>query len=98
MHTSISTTSEWDPVPEEQVRGLVRGYKISYQPVEVHYMTRAHRALSSSGPVTVNSSTASVQLENLLFFTNYSVQVMAYTIGDGVPSSLFHFMTPEGGK
>ena len=96
--TSFSTTLEWDPIPRDQVRGVIRCYKVTYEPVEVRYMTRSRRALPNLSPVTVNSSASSIHLEKLLFYSNYSVQVTAYTIGDGLPSLAFHFMTPEGRK
>ena len=95
--TSFSTTLEWDPVPEDRVRGRIRGYKVTYEPVEVYYITRTRRSLPNLSPVTVNSSSTNIHLDNLLFFTNYSFQVMAYTVGDGAARS-FYFMTPEGGK
>jgi hypothetical protein len=94
--TSYSTIFEWDPVPAEQVRGVIRGYTVSYKPVEVFYITRARRSVLDDMHV-VNTSSTSVKLEDLLFYTNYSAQVLAYTVGNGVPSSEFHFLTPEGG-
>ncbi len=95
--TSYSLTLEWDAVPADQVRGVIRGYTVSYQPVEVYYITRARRSVESHMHV-VNTSTVSVELDDLLFYTNYSARVQAYTVGDGVPSSQLHFITPEGGR
>ena len=95
--TSYSTTLEWDPVPADEVRGIIRGYTITYQPVEVYYITRARRSVADLAHV-VNTSSTSVELDDLLFYTNYSAHVQAYTVDNGVPSSEFHFMTPEGGK
>ena len=90
---------EWDPVSPSQVRGIIRGYTITYKPVEVYYITRVRRSLTNlQHAATMNTSLPSAELEDLLFHTNYSVHVQAYTVDNGVPSSEFHFITPEGGR
>ena len=97
--TSCSISLQWDPVPADQVRGVVRGYTVSYEPVEVHFVTRARRSLADFMHVSVqNTSSASIELDGLLFYTNYSVQVQAYTVDSGVSSAKFYFRTPEGGR
>ena len=61
-------------------------------------MTRARRSLADFMHVVVeNTSLASIQLDGLLFYTNYSAQVQAYTVDNGVPSAQLYFSTPEGG-
>ena len=71
---------------------------MSYEPVEIHFVTRARRSLADFMHVVVeNTSVASIQLDGLLFYTNYSAQIQAYTVDNGVPSAQFYFRTPEGG-
>ncbi|XP_028409645.1 uncharacterized protein LOC114532360 [Dendronephthya gigantea] len=95
--TSYTVSLKWSPVPADQVRGIIRGYTVTYEPIEVRFITRARRSLAGHlNAVTVNTTSANIVLDNLLFYTNYSVQVQAYTTDNGVPSSVLHFMTPEG--
>jgi len=49
--------------------------------------------------LTVNSTTLSVELESLEFFTKYELRLLAFTIvGDGNISEPVYGMTDEDGK
>ncbi|XP_072916750.1 protein sidekick-1 isoform X1 [Hemitrygon akajei] len=67
----------WGPVPESDQNGLILGYKILYQE-KGSESTQTH--------LVKGNFTHSVVLNGLRKYTQYEIQVLAFTrIGDGVP-------------
>ena len=93
--TSTSINVSWGPVPADDRNGIILGYKLNY------------RALPNGGIVTEFLNISSKQedeggtktLQTLNEFTNYSIDVLAFTIiGDG-PASVPKFLrTQEDSK
>ena len=83
----------WKPPPNDRVHGVVQGYKLLYEPTnglanEIHGSreTKIAHALSTT-------------LQGLTPYTNYTVQVLAYTrVGEGVSSNPVSCTTEETGK
>ncbi|XP_048465695.1 protein sidekick-1 [Rhincodon typus] len=70
----------WGPVPDSEQNGRILGYKILYQERDSELNICSH-------PVKGNF-TQSVVLNDLRKYSQYEIQVLAFTrIGDGVPSS-----------
>ena len=93
--TSTGINVSWGPVPTDDRNGIILGYKLNY------------RALSNGGIVSEFLNISSKQqdeggaktLQTLNEFTNYSIDVLAFTIiGDG-PRSVPKFLrTQEDSK
>ncbi|XP_039305816.1 Down syndrome cell adhesion molecule-like protein Dscam2 isoform X4 [Solenopsis invicta] len=76
----------WKPPPSDKVHGVVLGYKLLYEAASD----------SQTGRETKVSHALSTVLHTLSPYTNYTVQVLAYTrAGDGVASSLVSCTTGE---
>ena len=92
--TSSTIQVSWHP-PEIHLRnGIVKGYKVLYAP-------RPRAAPSSGLPVPKISrlSTVTTVLENLLKYSNYSIQVLAFTgAGDGLYSVPIDCATHSDGE
>ncbi len=92
--TSSTIQVSWHP-PEIHLRnGIIKGYKVLYAP-------HPGRVPSASLPVPKISrlSTVTTVLENLRKFTNYSIQVLAFTAaGDGVYSKQIDCTTHSDGE
>ncbi|XP_078414728.1 protein sidekick-1 isoform X2 [Cetorhinus maximus] len=70
----------WGPVPESDQNGLILGYKILYRERDSESGTHNH--------LVKGNFTQSVVLNGLRKYSQYEIQVLAFTrIGDGVPSS-----------
>ncbi|XP_067911915.1 protein sidekick-1 isoform X2 [Heterodontus francisci] len=70
----------WGPVPESDQNGLILGYKILYQEKDSESGTHTH--------LVKGNFTQSVVLNGLRKYSQYEIQVLAFTrIGDGMPSS-----------
>ncbi|XP_051877097.1 protein sidekick-1 [Pristis pectinata] len=68
----------WGPVPESDQNGLILGYKILYQEKDSESDTQTH--------LVKGNFTHSVVLNGLRKYSQYKIQVLAFTrIGDGVP-------------
>lgn len=79
----------WKPPPSDKVHGVVLGYKLLYEAASD----------SQTGRETKVSHALSTVLHTLSPYTNYTVQVLAYTrAGDGVASSPVSCTTGETGK
>ena len=93
--TSSTIQVSWHP-PEIHLRnGIVKGYKVLYAP--------RPRAAPSTGLLTVPKisrlSTVTTVLENLLKYSNYSIQVLAFTgAGDGLYSVPIDCATHSDGE
>ncbi|XP_036147341.1 Down syndrome cell adhesion molecule-like protein Dscam2 isoform X4 [Monomorium pharaonis] len=76
----------WKPPPSDKVHGVVLGYKLLYEAASD----------SQTGRETKVSHALSTVLHTLSPYTNYTVQVLAYTrAGDGVGSSSVSCTTGE---
>ena len=93
--TSKSINVSWGPVPADDRNGIILGYKLNY------------RSLPNGGIVTEFLNISSRQqdeggaktLQTLNEFTNYSIDVLAFTIvGDGPPSVPKFLRTQENSK
>ncbi|XP_069192476.1 cell adhesion molecule Dscam2 isoform X3 [Procambarus clarkii] len=83
--TAHSVLVSWDTLPPAHARGHLLGYRILYAP--------ADRATELSGETT---SSVSVALRGLRPYTNYSLQVVAFTrVGEGPPSEPVFCTTEE---
>lgn len=83
----------WQPTPPQYTNGLLQGYKINYEHV-------GEIVGSESDDLDTKKTTElTIVLTGLKKFTNYSIQVLAYTrMGDGVPSPALFCQTEEDGK
>ncbi|XP_052125989.1 cell adhesion molecule Dscam2-like [Frankliniella occidentalis] len=78
----------WQPPPEALVHGVIQGYRLLYQPVQ----DQLDVAETQNKMTTELSST----LHGLFKYTNYSVQVLAFTrVGDGNMSAPIFCRTKE---
>ncbi|XP_059481325.1 cell adhesion molecule Dscam2-like isoform X4 [Neocloeon triangulifer] len=87
--TSQSIQVTWQPPLMLKVHGIIQGYRVTYEPAE---------EWSDSMGTSETRSTAGLNtiLHGLQHFTNYSVQVLAYTrAGDGVKSTIVFCRTEE---
>lgn len=82
----------WKPPPSDRVHGVVQGYKLLYEaPSSV--------LEQQTGRETNISRALSTVLHGLSPYTNYTVQVLAYTrAGEGVTSSPVSCTTEETGN
>ncbi|XP_025163016.1 Down syndrome cell adhesion molecule-like protein Dscam2 isoform X2 [Harpegnathos saltator] len=80
----------WKPPPSDKVHGVVLGYKLLYEAAS------GAASDSQSGRETKISHALSTVLHALSPYTNYTVQVLAYTkAGEGVSSSAVSCTTEE---
>uniref|UniRef100_A0A146KTM2 Down syndrome cell adhesion molecule-like protein Dscam2 n=1 Tax=Lygus hesperus TaxID=30085 RepID=A0A146KTM2_LYGHE len=86
--TSETIRVSWTPPPAVSANGVIKGYKVIYGPSETWYDEK-----SKDSKITASSETI---IHGLKKFTNYSMQVLAYTAGgDGVRSSPIHCQTEQ---
>lgn len=88
--TSQSLQISWQPPPAHHTNGLLQGYKLNYEPI-------SDDIINANDDIETRKTTAlTTVLTNLRKFSNYSVQVLAYTrMGDGVLSNAAHCHTEE---
>ncbi|XP_053999258.1 cell adhesion molecule Dscam2-like isoform X3 [Hylaeus anthracinus] len=80
----------WKPPPTDKVHGVVQGYKLLYEAASAVLEEQAGRETK------IISHALSTVLHGLSPYTNYTVQVLAYTrAGDGVTSSPVSCTTEE---
>nr|XP_033775126.1 Down syndrome cell adhesion molecule-like protein 1 isoform X2 [Geotrypetes seraphini] len=90
---ALSITSEvavisWSEPPRSTLNGVLKGYRVIYWSV---YPDGEWGALQN-----LTTTPERVELKGLEKFTNYSVQVLAFTqAGDGVRSSVLYLQTKE---
>ncbi|KAK6619885.1 hypothetical protein RUM44_006285 [Polyplax serrata] len=78
----------WKPPQPSKIHGIIQGYKVFYEPADelTGVMGRQSKMVSSLTTV----------LHTLQPYTNYSVQVLAFTrAGDGVRSGFMYCITDE---
>ncbi|XP_035789898.1 Down syndrome cell adhesion molecule-like protein Dscam2 isoform X2 [Anopheles albimanus] len=84
--SSTSIQVSWQPPQAHHTNGLLQGYKVFYE-------CATEDAISTGEMETRKTTSLTVHLSNLRKFSNYSIQVLAYTrMGDGVisPPSFCH--------
>ncbi|XP_011880278.1 PREDICTED: Down syndrome cell adhesion molecule-like protein Dscam2 isoform X4 [Vollenhovia emeryi] len=86
--SSMSLQVSWESPPDSSLNGILKGYKVMWENTD---------ALTESVKPEMKITTAlTVVLHSLEKYTNYSIQVLAYTrTGDGVTSSPLYCVTEE---
>lgn len=75
----------WKPIVPDHINGILLGYKIRYQAVEIGEESVEDKPIREQ---IVNSSTLSLVLTNLEIFILYRIDVVGFTImGDGPPAT-----------
>lgn len=91
--TSTSLQVSWQPPPAHHTNGLLQGYKLNFEQV------LDNLGLLNDAMDTRKTTALTIVLSNLRRFTNYSMQVLAYTrMGDGVLSGQSFCQTEEDGE
>lgn len=88
--SSTSLFVEWQHIPQQNKNGVLKGYKITYAPIQYQ----------PSQSITVESSRSSTTLENLKKYTWYQIRVAGFTskgLGPYPPKQL-ELRTSEDGK
>jgi len=90
--TSISSSTiyvAWSSPPLSSINGILRGYKVIYGPSKSWDNENTRTTVIVDDP-------SETKIENLQKYTNYSLQMLAFTnAGDGVESSVFSVTTNE---
>ncbi|XP_076618298.1 Down syndrome cell adhesion molecule 2 isoform X3 [Colletes latitarsis] len=88
--TSQSLQVSWQPPPNTHSNGIIQGYKLHYEPIlaDIWRSVDEMEVRKTSALTTV--------LTGLRKYTNYTIQVLAFTrIGDGVPTTVTYCQTEE---
>ncbi|XP_078037888.1 Down syndrome cell adhesion molecule 1 isoform X14 [Augochlora pura] len=86
--TSQTIRVSWMSPPLSSANGVISGYKVIYGPSDIWYDENTKDTKIASNSETI--------LHGLKKFTNYSMQVLAYTSGgDGVKSAPIHCQTEQ---
>lgn len=86
--TSQNVQVTWQTPPKQNIHGIIQGYKLLYEPsnLDVEYGSRETKITSALSTV----------LHGLQPYTNYSVQVLAFTrAGEGLASAITSCTTEE---
>ncbi|ODN00362.1 Down syndrome cell adhesion molecule-like protein Dscam2 [Orchesella cincta] len=89
--TSDNLQLSWNPVTGEHARGLIKGYRVTLEQVDAD-------SLDGNGDTQLIRTTGTTNLivNGLAKYTNYSIQVQAFTaVGNGPPSSPTYCQTEE---
>ncbi|XP_035719690.1 Down syndrome cell adhesion molecule-like protein Dscam2 isoform X1 [Vespa mandarinia] len=88
--TSQSLQVSWQPPPNTHSNGIIQGYKLNYEPI----LADAWRGVDEME--VRKTSALTIVLTDLRKYTNYTIQVLAYTrVGDGVPTTVTYCQTEE---
>ncbi|XP_066599034.1 cell adhesion molecule Dscam2 isoform X3 [Prorops nasuta] len=88
--TSQSLQVSWQPPANTHSNGIIQGYKLNYEPIlaDVWRSVDEMEIRKTSALTTV--------LTGLRKYTNYTIQVLAFTrVGDGVPTTVTYCQTEE---
>ncbi|XP_029043938.2 Down syndrome cell adhesion molecule-like protein Dscam2 isoform X4 [Osmia bicornis bicornis] len=88
--TSQSLQVTWEPPPNTHSNGIIQGYKLHYEPIlaDIWRSVDEMEVRKTSALTTV--------LTGLRKYTNYTIQVLAFTrVGDGVPTTATYCQTEE---
>ena len=87
--SSTSLMVTWNPVPQQYVHGILRGYTVTYR-VENSNSGEAHNATTRK---------TSMEVTGLHKYTKYMIRVLAFTVkGNGNVSAWISVSTDEDGK
>ena len=82
--SSRSISVSWDPVIADDRNGIIKGYIVNYQALPNGYLVA--KILNITNQEQNNRQT--VTLAGLNEFTNYSIEVLAFTIFGNGPASV----------
>ena len=86
--SSRSISVSWDPVVAEDRNGIIKGYKVNYNDLPNFQMVNKFLNITKEQ----QNKRQTMTLDNLNEFTNYSLEVLAFTLfGDG-PASAGRFV------
>ncbi|XP_076179317.1 Down syndrome cell adhesion molecule 2 [Ptiloglossa arizonensis] len=88
--SSQSLQVSWQPPPNTHSNGIIQGYKLHYEPIlaDIWRSVDEMEIRKTSALTTV--------LTGLRKYTNYTIQVLAFTrVGDGVPTTVTYCQTEE---
>ncbi|XP_046394996.1 Down syndrome cell adhesion molecule-like protein Dscam2 isoform X2 [Ischnura elegans] len=87
--TPQSLQVSWQPPPSSHAHGIIRGYKLTYEPAD-------DVSMSDETWETKKTTALTTVLSGLRRFANYSLRVAAFTgVGDGVAALPIHCRTDE---
>ena len=81
--SSTSISVSWDPVVAEDRNGIIKGYKVNYNDLPNIQMVTKFLDITKEQQNTRQT----VTLDNLNEFTNYSIEVLAFTVFGNGPAS-----------
>ena len=82
--SSTSISVSWDPVVAGDRNGIIKGYKVNYNALPNGQMVTEFLNITKEQ----QDKRQTVTLDNLDEFTNYSIEVLAFTLfGDGPASA-----------
>ena len=90
VSSSTSIAVSWKPVPQDYANGVVLGYRVLFA---------AAAEPQAKHNFTVPFNFSAFEINGLMKFTNYCVQVLAFTKkGDGKMSDCLYALTDMDGK
>ena len=92
---STSFSVSWDPVPSGGLSALIVGYRLSYYNANDH---NSSLAITYTLTKLTNSSQYAAILSGLQVYSNYCVQVRAFTNVEEGPASECFFLDVKNGK
>ena len=81
--SSRSISVSWDPVVAEDRNGIIKGYKVNYNDLPNFQMVNKFLNITKEQ----QNKRQTVTLDNLDEFTNYSIEVLAFTVFGNGPVS-----------
>ena len=81
--SSTSVSVSWDPVVAEDRNGIIKGYKVIYNALPNGQMVTELLNITKEQ----QNKRQTVTLDNLNEFTNYSIEVLAFTVFGNGPAS-----------
>ena len=81
--SSTSISVSWDPVVAEDRNGIIKGYKVNYNDLPNFQMVTEFLNITKEQ----QNKKQTVTLDNLNEFTNYSIEVLAFTVFGNGPAS-----------
>ena len=82
--SSTSVSVSWDPVVAEDRNGIIKGYKVNYNALPNGQMVTEFLNITKEQ----QNKRQTVTLDNLNEFTNYSIEVLAFTVFGNGPTSV----------
>lgn len=93
--TSRNIQVTWEPPPKHKQYGIIQGYKILYEPEVTNALVNIENGNINLQETKITSTSTAV-LHGLYPYTNYSVQVLAFTrAGEGEISPITYCKTEE---